>query len=827
MGVIDVVSNKNIPGDFELSDNPKVLKEKILIKYNGFITIGTMKLSMDKGNILVNNLLVDLQPYITENIGKYFSISKDDLKYDKIYQDIVKDYIDLTPNEFNLTVEYILFNTIPDAFSEFSTDITKWISDTNDLKNFLKLKHFESPIVEDIDYTVSESVCTIDLGIRSVNLIKVLRDITLDSNLKYVFVNTGNNVEIKVFGEVKPDLIKNGVLRKTKGLIFGSPNVVLTSTGRLITKSTWDTKIKYKDLKCDVSNVLITKLSEILKISPENPVISRIVVKTIPKKFVPLDNIQLGLRQFKEFKFVEIRGNTLKFLYSDNLISIKIIDIVISSVINKRNEILINNVTTDPTEILLKISDLLKKSESLQPMIIKNGAITSKNKQEEKETLQPLTKLKVLKNLGVNLNSKSCQKNRQPMIKKSPPPESYSIHYEDNILTCQSPDYPFPGYTSQGSPCCFKKDQRDKPNYRRYSGKTLIKKITDQEILSRHLITTEKPLDPYRLGVNYKILQKIFGKSFLRLGITEVPSGDINIITFDITGNKVTCKDIDYFPYDSFAFIVKTNGNPELLVQVVSNKITREFPKNSTIVGKVLNVYKKSCITKYPKESPLSISRLIKKGIKIYSQIINAFGNVTYVSSNYGVLPVFPSNKNLSNNIPTTSLTSIKIDVSKQYKLLLESGLDYVKPVYQTSDGILVKCGLIIPVKGSKDIQLDLDDALHCGKLVSDSSTSYILAVKHYKNLYTRFKYLVSQSISGVSRTDKINVIESAVHKAINNKISLPIKLYNNFVKKVSLEIKSDKNKKIIEGKIKLSDTNVKLISGTESVIKYLHLPKK
>jgi hypothetical protein len=86
---------------------------------------------------------------------------------------------------------------------------------------------------------------------------------------------------------------------------------------------------------------------------------------------------------------------------------------------------------------------------------------------KSKQKLSPDTELKQLKKEKVKVDSRSCQKPRQPKIDKITRPlkDSYALEFSTKRYICQKPDYKYPGFTSKNIPCCFKKDQRNNKYY--------------------------------------------------------------------------------------------------------------------------------------------------------------------------------------------------------------------------------------------------------------------------------------------------------------------------------------------------------------------------
>lgn len=148
-------------------------------------------------------------------------------------------------------------------------------------------------------------------------------------------------------------------------------------------------------------------------------------------------------------------------------------------------------------------------------------------------------KLKDLKNLGIYIKSADCQKIRHVDIYKEGDeilPGSYVLEYKDIKFYCTSPDYPFPGFTNSNAPCCFKKDQRSKEVYKRNMGETNLQIIlSDQQLLKTNLITTNKILEPNRIGVLPFFIENLFGKDYLRIGVYK--NTFLNTVRF-LTGKR-------------------------------------------------------------------------------------------------------------------------------------------------------------------------------------------------------------------------------------------------------------------------------------------------
>jgi hypothetical protein len=75
--------------------------------------------------------------------------------------------------------------------------------------------------------------------------------------------------------------------------------------------------------------------------------------------------------------------------------------------------------------------------------------------------------IKWIRNQGVKIQSKECQKQRQPNVDSDDKPisKSYTLEYKSKKFVCPSQEFPYPGFTVTNIVCCFMKDQRYTPKY--------------------------------------------------------------------------------------------------------------------------------------------------------------------------------------------------------------------------------------------------------------------------------------------------------------------------------------------------------------------------
>lgn len=81
----------------------------------------------------------------------------------------------------------------------------------------------------------------------------------------------------------------------------------------------------------------------------------------------------------------------------------------------------------------------------------------------KKRRIQKKTNKKLLKEQGINFNSRGCQSVKQPKLNTDnlkPIKDSYLLDFKGNNYRCDNPIYPYPGFTKTNIQCCFKIDQR-------------------------------------------------------------------------------------------------------------------------------------------------------------------------------------------------------------------------------------------------------------------------------------------------------------------------------------------------------------------------------
>lgn len=388
--------------------------------------------------------------------------------------------------------------------------------------------------------------------------------------------------------------------------------------------------------------------------------------------------------------------------------------------------------TTEISVIIEKLIESVDISYTYKP-INNNTRSVNNNKLINKE-------LKNLVKKDINIDFVSCQKKRKPVIKNgsdSGSNETYSLTYKGTKFICKDDTYKYPGFTSQNVPCCFKKDQRQKDNYKLLIGNQ--NRSSNSLIINKHIITTDKILQENRLGI---LPESLTMNNYYRLGVVQDTNAFLNalfikqtikstnlinlrricsrilkknIIIINTETNQFVCDPTsNIFPYTSFIVILWRNKYYKNFYEPViklsdNNQIQYSFTKQDPLIKMVLSLIEMNCQTFVNNGSPPPTAYELSHNLIIYEQFVNRFQKVIYLNTNFGILPVFPTDP-LFNVKETSKITSLK-SLINQWDLLIKLNLHQFKPIGQLIDwynkkpkcvGILLQSGLITPVIPSK-----------------------------------------------------------------------------------------------------------------------------
>lgn len=604
---------------------------------------------------------------------------------------------------------------------------------------------------------------------------------------------------------------------------------------------------------------------------------------------------------------------------------------VIITISAKKNEsttkILINSIKQE-SELFLLIDMILL---IFYYSNIKNGH----NKKE-------INKIKKLRNIGLDVSSVGCQKIRQPTLhtkSKSKTKSSYILKdpKSNKEFICENPDFFYPGYTNNNIVCCFKKDQRNKIIFKRNTTGITYNLFdeSDSVIIKKPIIITNKTLELNRLGVLPKNL-KLPG-NFYRLGnINDANSVihsielltekyiNINKVIIDFLDEKVyrsLCNgdlfnntefnDFKVFlqngrkkgasvleltaKYMDISIILFENGKHMIYNQgcktygmiykysILNNIIYEPIIKVNGKLNRLSTQQEINSLIGNENDNGNLLPKLNSLNVDIKMQFVNAFNKVTYIETDYGILPVYPSG--LIYNKPITfDFSKLKL-LSPTLQLQYLNKLNYqiIGQIVNGKNcvGLVTKSNIIVPtIKGVVLKILDIlniqffpniDNLLKNG----DSNSlvnNYGITISYYKELQERVRYtlnviirknisirtmikestdlqktiknILKDYISLCTLTPKqIPFIRNVCSKELiengnetngsisldpfckDNKLCIPKMYYNGIITKIVNDIENytKKGKELLDGKIKneILDKNSYIKRSNEKIILY------
>lgn len=471
--------------------------------------------------------------------------------------------------------------------------------------------------------------------------------------------------------------------------------------------------------------------------------------------------------------------------------------------------------------------------------------------------------------------TKSKTKSKYSYILKDPK--------SDKEFVCENPDFFYPGYTNNNIVCCFKKDQRNKLIYKRNTiGTDTIYNLFDESdpiILKKPIIVTNKTLELNRLGVLPKNLK--LPENFYRLGNIHDSNSvihsieliiqkyiNINKVIVDFLDEKVyrsLCNgdlfnNTDYNDFKVFlqngtkkglsvleliakylniSIVLFENGNNTILFNSGSNMfgmIYKYTSSNNIIYEPIVKLHSNKIIRLfgYPEiknviGNSISDAQLLPKlsnlilnyDIEIKMQFVNAFNKVTYLQTNYGIIPIHPSGLIFNKDI-TFDFSKLKL-LSPCTQLSFLKKLNYLN--YQVIGqiihgksciGLVTKSNIIIPTaKGSiiKDLPpVNIQffpniDNLLVGKGNGGKSLvkGYGVSIDYYKELQERVRYTLNIIIR------KDISIKTIIKNSINKEKTIK-NILKNYISLCTLEPKEIPFiRKVCSKELNSDDVNVSL----------------
>ena len=836
----------------------------------------------------------NLYDYLINTVGanyfiKNFLNSENINLLDLLFSKIKKIFTSLTKKNLIMTIYKIINGSTLVTKKLHLKDIKEWEEKSNELKDEMKKKYYEKytlisnkNIKKYIDadahgipeYSTTSAIVKINLLDNPdilLDIMKIIKEYPVDNTvpLLYTIDYQGINQEpiIKVYSEFpKEKIIKwlnrssddNFILKNPKGVSFK----ILTNTNeynngsisrddnRLTINLAWDKsrKIKLNEIY-KIKNSIEPFVTNIKNIFKNNDIgIKKFHIRCsnisfIINKIVEISKIKKIINNYKNYYTLQSYSNdNIKYKYKidDKNYSINIrygTREIIKSKDKKSTNVYHKNVCI--VNVLgVKSADQIEKIiDNVINIFIKTEAYTSIkliNKPKSDLIVKKKIKIKNIREEGIDINPRKCQRERQPnLIENTKSSNISTIKYKNRTFICSSKEYAYPGFTNNNTLCCFKKNQKDKDAYKR--NLDIFNKIiidNDITILKRNIILKDKILNSNKLGIIYPdILNEIFPKTYYRLGSIHGNNSILNCINFltmkgdtfntiskflnekvfrslndgelynqtnmkeysqflntskkkDIENvgdllsryykldifwfdinKKINIDSIQNTPNKNFVVLIKNGDFYEGIVNVLSRtKLDRVFSKDSVLYSVLNKIQNMTNEITYNKKDvlPLSLNQIMDKfpENKIIAQNINSFNKVVYLStSKFGLIPILPSGP--SDKIPEFSFVKNNfLDAQIQLELLKKSNIYYLKPVSQIVDtnnntvGIITACGIVVPVKPSKKINLsistetmyyDIDTLIKNSELNKDIRYIYTTEILYYKELYERLRYTLSK----------------------------------------------------------------------------------
>lgn len=425
------------------------------------------------------------------------------------------------------------------------------------------------------------------------------------------------------------------------------------------------------------------------------------------------------------------------------------------------------NIYSDINLLMHHISSLIDKSKDKKVVkLTKKGFEETVVIQKQKEIKQKQD-IKILNERGLKIDTVSCQKKRQPVIYVENQHKNDKITYlldtkvsGTKVFCGQANDYIYPGYTSQGSICCFLKDQRLKPAFIKYNSKEEESKKLKVEILDKKIINSFKTkLTKGRLGCIPEHLKPAF-EGMYRVGLgTRIDDSLRNkynvVILNDNESDFFKCRLLrPYdFVYKNTIFAIDRKDTTELLIKYNSlSDYSYVFDRDSSEFKKFMKVYEKSCnvIFDTKRDLPNSFKDFIDKGI--VSQITHK-GMVYYLEvKNLGIIPIIPREPiKQFKKIDYRDLTPLS--ANDQYKLLLQNNFSVIGVSKNSSPPVLVlENGLGVPVKLGSSLKLK---EIVYGDYIEDFNVKDSFNIEGpFEKEYLRIRYIFSKKIKGMEHRE-------------------------------------------------------------------------
>jgi hypothetical protein len=569
------------------------------------------KIFLLEGDVLVKSLIRIVSrtsDSLTYEVGE---IQTDDILRDpyafnavsnekfKIYFKSFSRFKNLKPSELLRVATVKLYSTLPDMFQDLSYEVKDFLKSVKIVKQELytqtavipinlseKIKNSIIQRTENGKYVYSllSSITDIRVAEEPLDANTVMKEIQLSKEVPLAHIVDPDTSKplIKVWNGLPKEQLKTFLLLETKNLAGrtdirrprGLTFKVLNTSGEYLTVFLSKTSPRVS-LRCNWNSEDTASFSDVKTyVKPIYPLINQIQEitgkSTKPEITIKYAKILCKIKQTGSIKNIlkahKASPNNLKLLNSSDSgldfsvgvggpkVSLRLIqaDNSISVIVSGVKQ------ETQLFEVLDSIVNLLNNTE---------GKTSQKKKIQTERPFAP-----------------KCSLERKPrVLNVNEVAKTYTVDSTFGKLTCNDNEkYQYPGYTSKGDICCFAKDQRKKPNFAtKLNSRKII--FSDENVLSKPVIITDKLLQNGRIGIMPKIIAPHFSEDFNRLGTED---GSL-LSAISYCGAKLTRKKLEENFNQQLADSLEISYTDTL--RYIRSEKTLDHKKLLSIIQKIIN----------------------------------------------------------------------------------------------------------------------------------------------------------------------------------------------------------------------------------------------
>jgi len=801
--------------------------------------------------LFVYNLIDNLDNFISKNIELFLEVNEKSKEIKDLLDKFKPIYTDLNIDSLVIVVKYLMLNYFP--IKEYEEDYRKWLITVKTEQTTLIKKYslvtiedypktvldeyifFDSKKQEEYLYSITNSIISYKITDEKLDTLKIIKEYPVDSDVPVMVISQGfpKKLIIKIQKDFPKNKIKewyfknsnDNTIKNIKGLSFKLKAKNDNYSSVVISKDSFKLSIRCSWLKSDFKRVdainqcttpLKDVINKINKIFPEKtlylePVSRFMSVSFNTKKLIPYDFIRKTVSEFKDIFEIIIKPNKtndtlgLKYIPENISISIRKTNFFYDNKEYFSNSIDIINVSSEKeinTVIKIVTNLLISADKSIKPKFIfkKGKYIPIEEFKEDPVNKKKIANVKKLKNEGVEINSVSCQKHRQPIISSTEKvlKGSYPLIHKGKRFVCLTDKFKYPGFTNKNIVCCFTKDQRKKPIFLKNiedssSNKITNEELSDEDIINSNLIKTDKVLENNRLGLLPEPLYNIFDKTFYRLGVYYNRTSLLNAIV-KATGKKIDINEIKQYISQhkkSLKYIINPVFNIESLIKYINNN----FLNHKDIIDLLSWIFKVNIVIFEIKENKIFCKKNLyfpyENFIFLIQQSEKSYEIIVYKSSPKSLIYSF--NKTKYKNIVSSIINIYKRscifeytgfpDVPYMFSRFIEEGYKIQSQIVNAYNKVVYVCikelGIapVIPSKPTLNISIN-----SFNKCMIDSEKQYQLFNQSKISYLSPTGQIVNKNKETVGIVTASGLITPT--KPSKNIINLPI-IYRVFSEKI------------------------------------------